>query len=57
MHPGLPACRPYTSAICCLQVRPIDVSDFVAAVGAIKPSVSRDQLHKFEAWTRDYGLV
>ena len=50
--PALPARLP-----ACLQVRPIDVADFVAAGGAIKPSVSREQLQKFESWTRDYGLV
>ena len=39
------------------QVRPIEMPDFVAAVGAIKPSVSRDQLRQFEQWTREYGMA
>lgn len=36
-------------------VRPITPADFAAAAGAIKPSVSREQLQRFEAWTRDFG--
>lgn len=39
-----------------MQVRPIRAADFAAAAAAIKPSVSREQLRRFEAWTRDYGM-
>jgi SpoVK/Ycf46/Vps4 family AAA+-type ATPase len=40
-----------------LQVRHINVADFVTAVSAIKPSVSREQLRRFEEWTREYGMA
>lgn len=39
------------------QVRPIGMPDFVQAVNAIKPSVSREQLRRFEEWTREYGMA
>ncbi|EFN53758.1 hypothetical protein CHLNCDRAFT_36318 [Chlorella variabilis] len=39
------------------SVRHISMADFVTAVGAIKPSVSREQLRRFEEWTRDYGMA
>ena len=39
------------------QVRPIGGGDFVAAMSAIKPSASRDQLQRFEAWTRYFGTT
>ena len=38
------------------QVRPIRLRDFEAALRAIKPSVSRDQMRRFEEWTREYGM-
>ncbi|KAL4419900.1 hypothetical protein ABPG75_006998 [Micractinium tetrahymenae] len=38
------------------RVRPIRLHDFEAAIRAIKPSVSRDQLRRFEEWTREYGM-
>lgn len=39
------------------SVRPILLRDFEAAVHAIKPSVSRDQLQRFLEWTRDFGMT
>ncbi|KAL4430384.1 hypothetical protein ABPG77_002190 [Micractinium sp. CCAP 211/92] len=38
------------------RVRPIRLCDFEAAIRAIKPSVSRDQLRRFDEWTREYGM-
>lgn len=37
------------------QVRAVGVQDFKAALQSIKPSVSRDQLRRFEQWTADFG--
>ncbi len=39
------------------QVRPIDAADFATAAAAIKPSVGREQLRRFEAWTKEYGMA
>jgi hypothetical protein len=38
-------------------VRPIGIADFVAAVNAIKPSVGRQQLQRFDEWTQQYGMA
>ena len=39
------------------QVRPISGGDFAAAAAAIKPSVSREQLRRFESWTTNFGMA
>ena len=37
------------------KVRPIYVGDFGAALQSIRPSVSQEQLAKYEQWTRQFG--
>lgn len=39
------------------QVRPLVYSDFTKALRVIRPSVSRDQLHRYEKWNRDFGSL
>ena len=36
-------------------IRAVRLDDFSSAIRAIRPSVSGDQLTKFETWTRSYG--
>lgn len=36
-------------------VRAVRLDDFSSAIRAIRPSVSGEQLTKFDAWTRAYG--
>jgi spastin len=38
------------------QVRPIGLRDFSIALQSIRPSVSREQLSKYEKWTQEYGM-
>ena len=37
------------------KVRPINVDDFGEALQSIRPSVNREQLAAYEAWTRNFG--
>ncbi|GAQ86208.1 AAA-type ATPase family protein [Klebsormidium nitens] len=39
------------------QVRPLVYSDFTKALRVIRPSVSRDQLQRYEKWNRDFGSL
>ncbi len=39
------------------RIRPMDVRDFETALQSIRPSVSRDQLARFEEWTAQYGTL
>eukprot|EP00762_Andalucia_godoyi_P002316 ANDGO_07602.mRNA.1 putative spastin homolog spas-1 len=39
-----------------LAIRPISCADFRAAMQNIKPTVSRELLSRFEAWTKSYGM-
>ena len=52
-----PQCPCCVLAAPCLQVRPINAADFATAAAAIKPSVGREQLRRFEAWTKEYGMA
>ena len=37
------------------QIRPLKYSDFQLAMRVVRPSVSRDQLRKFELWNEEFG--
>jgi spastin len=37
------------------QIRPLTYSDFRLAMRVVRPSVSKDQLKKFEAWNEEFG--
>ena len=54
MHP----CRQLGQAVNTVsadKVRPINVDDFGEAMQSIRPSVNREQLAAYEAWTRNFG--
>jgi SpoVK/Ycf46/Vps4 family AAA+-type ATPase len=38
-------------------VRQLRYSDFKIALNDIRPSVSRDQLQKFEQWNQQFGSI
>lgn len=37
------------------EIRPIGVSDFVASLSNIRPSVSKAGLREYEEWAREFG--
>jgi fidgetin-like protein 1 len=37
------------------DIRPIALSDFVASLGTIRPSVSKEGLEEYEEWARQFG--
>lgn len=39
------------------QVRPLVYSDFSKALRVIRPSVSRDQLQRYEKWNQEFGSL
>ena len=39
------------------EVRPLNWRDVEQALGMIRPSVSRQQLAGYEAWTQEYGTL
>ncbi len=47
---------PRVASVPANQVRPIRLSDFSSAIQAIRPSVSMEQLGKYESWTKMYGM-
>lgn len=48
---------PAVSSVPADKIRPMDVSDFEAALQSIRPSVSREQLSRFAEWTAQYGTL
>ncbi|MFX0067734.1 MAG: AAA family ATPase [Promethearchaeota archaeon] len=38
-----------------ITVRPVDREDFIKSMKKIKPTVSPDELQKYEEWTKDYA--
>eukprot|EP00879_Flechtneria_rotunda_P017121 GHRR01017930.1.p1 GENE.GHRR01017930.1~~GHRR01017930.1.p1 ORF type:complete len:372 (+),score=135.93 GHRR01017930.1:1335-2450(+) len=39
------------------RIRPLHLQDFATALQVIRPSLSKDQLQAFEAFTREYGAM
>jgi len=39
------------------RIRPVALPDFAAALQVIKPSVNKEQLAAFEAFTKQFGCV
>jgi spastin len=39
------------------RIRPLQLKDFAAALQVIRPSLNREQLKTFEAFTREYGAM
>jgi SpoVK/Ycf46/Vps4 family AAA+-type ATPase len=37
------------------EIRPIELSDFVASLVTIRPSVSKTGLKEYEDWAREFG--
>ncbi|KAL2114994.1 hypothetical protein VTJ04DRAFT_10657 [Mycothermus thermophilus] len=37
------------------EIRPIELSDFVASLATIRPSVSKSSLKEYEDWAREFG--
>lgn len=37
------------------EIRPINLSDFKASLGTIRPSVSKVGLKEYEDWAREFG--
>ncbi|KAK3305491.1 P-loop containing nucleoside triphosphate hydrolase protein [Chaetomium strumarium] len=37
------------------EIRPIELSDFVASLNTIRPSVSKSSLAKYEEWAKEFG--
>ncbi|KAL2024820.1 hypothetical protein VTK56DRAFT_5641 [Thermocarpiscus australiensis] len=37
------------------EIRPIELSDFVASLGTIRPSVSKASLKEYEDWAKEFG--
>ncbi|KAL8341328.1 hypothetical protein RB598_003323 [Gaeumannomyces tritici] len=37
------------------EIRPIDMSDFVACLKTVRPSVNQDSLKQFEDWAKQFG--
>lgn len=37
------------------EIRPVDMSDFVACLKTVRPSVNRDSLKQFEEWAKQFG--
>jgi fidgetin-like protein 1 len=37
------------------QIRPIELGDFQASLGTIRPSVDRDGLKEYEDWAKQFG--
>lgn len=37
------------------EIRPIELSDFIASLATIRPSVSKTSLKKYEDWAREFG--
>lgn len=37
------------------EIRPIELSDFVASLATIRPSVSKAGLKEHEDWAREFG--
>jgi SpoVK/Ycf46/Vps4 family AAA+-type ATPase len=37
------------------DIRPIELSDFVASLNTIRPSVSKSSLAKYEEWAKEFG--
>jgi hypothetical protein len=41
--------------VLCVQLRPLRLSDFKAAMKEIRPSVSQSQLASFEQYNQEFG--
>lgn len=37
------------------EIRPIELSDFIASLTTIRPSVSKESLKEYEAWAAQFG--
>jgi hypothetical protein len=37
------------------EIRPIELSDFVASLTTIRPSVSKASLKEYEDWAKEFG--
>jgi len=37
------------------EIRPIELSDFVASLNTIRPSVSKTSLKQYEDWAKEFG--
>lgn len=48
---------PAVATVSAERIRPIQASDFQAALLAIKPSVNQSQLALFEQWTEAFGTA
>lgn len=37
------------------EIRPIELSDFLASLNTIRPSVSKASLQQYEEWAKEFG--
>jgi SpoVK/Ycf46/Vps4 family AAA+-type ATPase len=37
------------------EIRPIELSDFIASLATIRPSVSKSGIKEYEDWAKEFG--